>query len=193
MTSRAPKRSLNVLTVESPCEQPWDEMEARGDARRFCGMCMQDVYDLSKLTTAEAEELVFRKDPACVRFFRRLDGTVVTSDCTPVRMRAFTRVAGGVVRTGPKVLGLLLACVAALGMAQAAKIDVLGWLAKTPVGKVLLPGFVEPPLAGAPMMVEMPEDAPVPPHGHTNHGHGSLPEDTTPGHIAPEHSGEATP
>ena len=150
MTS--PKRSLDVIAVNAPCEEPWDEMTPRGEGRRHCDMCMQDVYDLSALTTAEGESLVFGEGRVCVRFYRRLDGTVVTSDCTPVRQRALGRMAGGALRLGAKVAGGLLAGLALLGVGQAVGIDVLGSVAKTPIGRTLLPGLLEPPLAGEPMM-----------------------------------------
>jgi hypothetical protein len=72
--------SLNVLSVPSPCAVPWKSM-AGGDRVRFCGECRKDVYNLSAMTAAEAEGLLRNAAAApCVRFYRRLDGTVVTTD-----------------------------------------------------------------------------------------------------------------
>lgn len=54
-----------------------------GDERvRHCSQCSRNVYDLSALTRRQAEDLVFEEEGRlCVRFYRRADGTVLTSDC----------------------------------------------------------------------------------------------------------------
>ncbi len=72
--------------VASPCGESWEGMV--GDARqRLCLRCDAHVYDLSAMTRDEAEVfLATRGATACVRFFRRDDGTVRTSDC-PVGVR----------------------------------------------------------------------------------------------------------
>lgn len=58
-----------------------------GDDRvRFCGVCRLNVYNLSGMTRRDATELVqLVEGRLCVRFFRRKDGTLLTSDC-PVGM-----------------------------------------------------------------------------------------------------------
>ncbi|MFK7999255.1 MAG: hypothetical protein AB8H86_06640 [Polyangiales bacterium] len=146
------KRSLNILTVPEPCAEPWDEMSIKGEGRRHCDMCMQDVFDLSTMTQLDAEALVFENTGnVCVRFFRREDGTIVTSDCTPVRKRALTRAAGGVLKTGLRVASACLALLAAFGVARAAGVDMFGWARGTSIGKHLLMEEVPQPLAGAPM------------------------------------------
>lgn len=146
------KRSLNILTVPEPCAEPWDEMAVKGEGRRHCDMCIQDVFDLSKMTRLDAEALVFESTGnVCVRFFRREDGTVVTSDCTPVRNRALSRAAGGVLKTGLRVASACLALLAAFGVARAAGVDVFDWARNTDVGKSLLMEE-QIPLAGAPMV-----------------------------------------
>jgi len=79
------KRALPLLgqvRVAAPCSARWDDMT--GDAvTRFCGSCAKHVYDLSAMTAAEAE--AFLRDAfgaeTCVRFVRRADGTLLTSDC----------------------------------------------------------------------------------------------------------------
>ena len=75
-----------VVSVASPCKQPWETM--RGDSRvRFCAACAKHVYSLDGLTTAEVRDLVIRKEgKVCWRFFVRTDGTVLTKDC-PVGVR----------------------------------------------------------------------------------------------------------
>lgn len=146
------KRSLNILTVPEPCAEPWDEMDIKGEGRRHCDMCMQDVFDLSSMTQFDAEALVFENTGSvCVRFFRRSDGTIVTSDCTPVRKRVLTQAAGGVLKTGLRVASACLALLAAFGVARAAGVDMFGWARGTAIGKHLLADDVPQALAGAPM------------------------------------------
>jgi hypothetical protein len=77
---------LESLTIPTPCNVPWDEMQG-DDRSRLCGQCKRQVFDLSEMTTAEATELL--ADPTnrpCVRFYRRPDGRVMTTDC-PVGLR----------------------------------------------------------------------------------------------------------
>ncbi|MDP3279234.1 MAG: hypothetical protein Q8Q09_28845 [Deltaproteobacteria bacterium] len=78
------KRSLPLLAqvrVASPCNVPWDSMQ--GDSRvRHCASCEKNVYDLSAMTTAQAESLIREKNGnLCVTYFRRTDGTILTADC----------------------------------------------------------------------------------------------------------------
>lgn len=77
---------LNKLYIAAPCSVPWDSME--GDDRiRHCGQCALNVYDVSKLTTREAAELIRNKeDRLCMRLYRRADGTIITDNC-PVGLR----------------------------------------------------------------------------------------------------------
>jgi hypothetical protein len=72
---------LNNVKIASPCSANWDEMF--GDERkRFCGQCKLNVYNLSGMTTAEAEHLVTNVEGRlCVRFYRRTDGLVITQNC----------------------------------------------------------------------------------------------------------------
>lgn len=77
---------LNKLYIASPCSVPWDSME--GDDRvRHCGQCALNVYDVSKLTTKEAADLIRNKEGRlCMRLYRRADGTIITDNC-PVGLR----------------------------------------------------------------------------------------------------------
>ncbi|MCB9626522.1 MAG: hypothetical protein H6725_04035 [Sandaracinaceae bacterium] len=72
---------LSQLRVASPCRESWDGMQ--GDDRvRHCGKCDKNVYNLSALAPQQAEALLRdREGELCVRFYRRADGTVMTSDC----------------------------------------------------------------------------------------------------------------
>jgi hypothetical protein len=82
--------SLDVVRLASPCNVPWDAMS--GDARfRFCPQCRLNVFNLSEMTRKEAEALVLQAEGRlCIRFYRRTDGTILTSDC-PVGVRAVRR------------------------------------------------------------------------------------------------------
>lgn len=79
------KFDLNIIQIPTPCTQDWDTM--RGDDRvRFCGVCKKSVYHLSAMSRSDAENLVASHEGRmCVRFYRRADGTVVTSDCSAIR------------------------------------------------------------------------------------------------------------
>jgi hypothetical protein len=49
---------------------------------RHCNKCDKQVYDLSEMTRAEAEALIVEKNgKLCARYYRRSDGTILTSDC----------------------------------------------------------------------------------------------------------------
>jgi hypothetical protein len=91
---------LKNVTVASPCSARWDEMS--GDERsRFCSECRLHVYNLSAMTSQQAAALIREKEGnLCVRFYRRADGTLLTSDC-PVglrqRLRRQVRRAGAIV------------------------------------------------------------------------------------------------
>ena len=78
---------LSKVRVASPCPADWDSMI--GDERvRFCGQCELNVFNLSAMTKAQAENLIVRTEGRlCVRFFRRTDGSILTQDC-PVGLRA---------------------------------------------------------------------------------------------------------
>jgi hypothetical protein len=72
---------LQNLKIASPCSADWDAM--LGDERkRFCGECKLNVYNLSSMSQREAEDLVANAEGRlCVRFYRRIDGTVITENC----------------------------------------------------------------------------------------------------------------
>src|SRR5215471_7477036 len=74
---------LGQIAIKTPCQVPWATM-AGDDRIRFCGQCNKHVYNIEGLSRAEAETLISdRTGELCVRFYRRPDGTVVTSDCVP--------------------------------------------------------------------------------------------------------------
>jgi len=52
------------------------------DRMRFCGQCKLNVYNLSGMSRQEAEDLVTNAEGRlCVRFYRRIDGTIITENC----------------------------------------------------------------------------------------------------------------
>lgn len=100
----ASARTLPMLArarIASPCSADWSAME--GDDRvRFCQQCQKHVYDLSALSTADAERLLRETEgELCARLARRADGTVLTGDC-PIgasrrRGRTWGLLVGGIV------------------------------------------------------------------------------------------------
>lgn len=104
---------LDSVRVASPCSADWTQMV--GDEKvRFCTSCEKNVYNLSAMTSADAEDLLGASagGELCVRFYQRVDGTVMTSDC-PV----------GVTRKRRKKLALAIAGAGALAWGAVAQLD----------------------------------------------------------------------
>ena len=107
------QRRLPVLPnihVAAPCPASWDEMT--GDRRvRACSHCKQNVFNLSAMSRADAEELIRSKaGDLCAQYYRRADGTILLADCEVglARRRTNRRFAAGA--------ALLLAGTAAIAM-----------------------------------------------------------------------------
>ena len=79
---------LQEVRIAAPCQAEWRWMY--GDGRvRFCGQCNLNVYNLSAMTSEEAEDLIRRTEGRlCARFYRRKDGTILIKNC-PVGVRSF--------------------------------------------------------------------------------------------------------
>lgn len=98
---------LDQIRVASPCTEPWSQMV--GDARsRLCLACNKQVYDISAMSRESAEAFLqgVVGVGACVKIYRRADGTVLTrDDCavgtTRTRLR---RLALAVAASGATVL-----------------------------------------------------------------------------------------
>jgi hypothetical protein len=76
-----PESILDNVTVASPCPADWKAMTG-DDQVRFCGQCQLNVYNLSAMTRDEAETLVQSKEGRlCIRYYKRLDGKIMTQDC----------------------------------------------------------------------------------------------------------------
>ena len=73
--------SLDSISVASPCHAEWSDMVG-SDKVRFCASCQKNVFNLSGMKRDEALDLLRATEGrACVRFYRRADGTVLTEDC----------------------------------------------------------------------------------------------------------------
>lgn len=72
---------LKNLKIARPCSADWDAM-AGDERKRFCGDCQLNVYNLSGMTSYDAENLLrLSEGRLCVRYYQRPDGTILTQDC----------------------------------------------------------------------------------------------------------------
>jgi hypothetical protein len=133
LEGRRSRRALPLLEsiqIASPCTAKWEEMIG-DDRARFCTHCQKDVFDLSALPREEAEAFVqSRSAEACVRLYKRTDGTVLTSDC-PVGVKRKRRRKAAIAAVG----GGLLAAGALLTSAlrPAKQVEVMGLMTAMPV------------------------------------------------------------
>jgi len=105
---------LNNVKIASPCSQDWNEMIGT-ERKRFCGECKLNVYNLSGMSRDEAENLLLNSEGRlCVRFFRRVDGTVLTKDC-PVGWQAIKR---RVTKTVTAFASLVFAALSGIGLSN---------------------------------------------------------------------------
>jgi hypothetical protein len=151
---------LELISVASLCTAPWEAMTG-DDRTRFCGECQRHVYNLSDLSRTEAEILIQQTEgQLCVRYFRRRDGTIQTSDC-PVGLQAVRRRLRMVASVAVAGLGLLIGGV--LTVIGAARHDEKGrrlrdiepihsiveWFSPSPppvlMGRVCMPEDMPPP------------------------------------------------
>ena len=89
---------LDRIKVASPCHARWEDMTG-DDKSRFCRECEKHVYNFSAMSVNEVAELVrAKKGKLCGRFFRRVDGTMLTTNC-PLGVRRYlsrlTTIAAG--------------------------------------------------------------------------------------------------
>jgi hypothetical protein len=115
---------LGRIDVASPCSAKWSEMVGEGERERFCLSCDKQVFNISAMARAEAEAFLGSRvagDPACIRFYRRADGTILTGDCpTGVRRRRL-RVLGAVALGGSALIGAGAAILGARTTCRAGK------------------------------------------------------------------------
>ena len=106
---------LDNVSIASPCSQDWNAMIGN-ERTRYCGDCKLNVYNLSGMSRAEAENLILNAEGRlCVRFYKRADGTVLTKDC-PVGWQAVKR---RISRTAAAAFSLLVGLVGGLGFSTA--------------------------------------------------------------------------
>jgi hypothetical protein len=89
---------LDEIRIMSPCPASWEDMQGN-DRVRFCSIRSKNVYNLSAMTSVEAELLLKEKEGRlCGRIYLRKDGSVMTSDCpvglSAIRKRFVKRIAG---------------------------------------------------------------------------------------------------
>ena len=104
---------LNRMSVAAPCNASWSDM--KGDEQvRFCEQCKLNVYNLSAMSAGDAEALVKEKEGRlCARFFRRADGTILTSNC-PVGVAALRRRVRKTVAAAVAVFALFIGVISTL-------------------------------------------------------------------------------
>ena len=165
---------LNQISVATPCHESWDDMTG-DDKKRFCCGCKKNVFNLSAMTEAEAQTVLSVGNP-CVRFYRRVDGTVLTQDC-PVGVKRVRR------RRAVAATGAIAALAGAMGGRQVLADATMGappvpstahsmGMPATPaiMGDVALP--VPPkPTQGQPMMGKVAAPQPKPPVRPNAHPH----------------------
>jgi hypothetical protein len=100
------KSEMQNIMIASPCTVDWNTMD--GDDRvRVCGACKHNVYDTSKLTSKEILDLMARDSKACLKIYRRADGTLLTEDC-PFGLRTLRRGARRVSKIAASLWALAL-------------------------------------------------------------------------------------
>jgi hypothetical protein len=108
---------LDNFRVASPCPANWDEMYG-DDHKRFCSECKLNVYNLSDMTRREAENFLFTSEGrTCIRFYRRMDGTVLTKDC-PVGWRKIKKRLSKTVTAAFSIIAGFISGVLAVQTAQ---------------------------------------------------------------------------
>lgn len=75
---------LFAIALDYKCPISWRDMEG-DDYKRHCATCKQNVYNISRMTRAEAVAFIQETEgKECVSFYQRRDGTVVTRDCISI-------------------------------------------------------------------------------------------------------------
>jgi hypothetical protein len=93
------RRRLPVIAsarIASPCPESFEAMIGEG-AIRSCARCDQQVFDVARMTLAQAEALIATRGNACVRLTRRADGAMMFADCEVGARGVRARRVGGVI------------------------------------------------------------------------------------------------
>jgi hypothetical protein len=126
---------LENIKIASPCKADWNGMI--GDERkRFCGECQLNVYNLSGMSKTEAENLLIQSEGRlCVRFYKRSDGTILTTDC-PVGWQAIKQ---RVSKTAAAFASLVFGVLSGLGVNayfnQTKQVNVMGQIIVAPTSE----------------------------------------------------------
>ncbi|MBX9724250.1 MAG: hypothetical protein K2X81_22770 [Candidatus Obscuribacterales bacterium] len=99
---------LDNVIVAAPCPITWESMV--GDDRvRHCSGCDRNVYNLSDMSTAEAEKFITENgDTQCARLFRRADGKIMTDNC-PRGLRAIRNKCKTAVKVAASIIAAIFA------------------------------------------------------------------------------------
>ena len=100
---------LDRVRIAAPCPMRWEDMEG-DDVQRHCDRCDLNVTNLSAMTREQATAWVGEhvgNGRACVGFYKREDGTILTRNC-PVGLAALRQRMHGRASRVAAVVGLLL-------------------------------------------------------------------------------------
>lgn len=86
------KAILPRIKIAAPCHARWEDM--MGDERsRFCAQCDKRVYNFSGMSAEEISQFIMDSEGrACVRFYQRVDGTMLLENCPIGAARLIRRV-----------------------------------------------------------------------------------------------------
>ena len=148
---------LDSVRIATPCNVKWEDMS--GDERvRLCAQCALHVYNFENMTSAEVRTLVTTTEGrVCGRFYRRADGTMVTSDC-PI---AFDKLKFRLGLVASTIVGVFTAALGAIAIAAGADHSAFNFAEVPAVKKVCSWGTAQPnyPVAGG--IMAMPVAMPV--------------------------------
>jgi hypothetical protein len=81
--------NLDEISVLEPCGVDWDAMTHAGVSARHCSSCDKNVYDLSEMTRQAVMALMLEQEGnVCVRFSKRVDDSLITSNNETMKRRA---------------------------------------------------------------------------------------------------------
>jgi len=89
------RRLLEKIEIASACSADWESMS--GDERvRFCDQCNKQVYNISRMTRTQAEQLLANSvGKLCARIERHPNGTVIT-ESERMQISLFSRISSPV-------------------------------------------------------------------------------------------------
>lgn len=92
----ARKSRLESIKIPNPCAEDWNKMDGN-EKFRFCGICEKNVYNISSMTTREANKLLFdNKEKVCIRMEKDTHGKVKTLKNPLHQITRQTPIAAGI-------------------------------------------------------------------------------------------------